>query len=200
VKSTEEGPPREYLLGFPNAEVSESIAQFYLSAANDVPDPFSIPFIKEVRAALDAGEPERLEAPLNGLYASIPYQLHGDDEAYYHSLFLAVMQFLGFRILGEVSTAEGRADGAIDRPNGMSYVIEFKYLKAEDDADAKTIEKLFETGIAEALSQIEKRGYAKRYSGSARTVFKTAIVVVGRGNTRVRTQPPHRRRRPFLHI
>ncbi|MDR1293025.1 MAG: ATP-binding protein [Clostridiales Family XIII bacterium] len=188
VKSIEEGPPEEYTIGFPNTEVSESIGQLYLSTVTGAVDPLSVSFIKEARKALDAGEPERLEAPLNGLYASIPYQLHREEEAYYHSIFLAALQFLGFRILGEVSTAEGRVDGVLDRPNGMSYVIEFKYTKADDDADADAIEKLLDDGIAKAFKQIEKRDYAKRYSGSAHTVFKIAIAVAGRGRVRVCTR------------
>jgi hypothetical protein len=168
-------------------EVSESLGKLYLAAVADAPDPYSVSFISDVREALDAGEPEKIEAPLNGLYASIPYQLHEKSEAYYHSIFLATMQFLGLRVLGEVSVAKGRADGVLDRPNGMSYVVEFKYKKAEEGASEADTIALLEEGVAEARAQIEEKRYADRYSGSGRTVFKLAVCVAGRGAVRVRT-------------
>lgn len=180
VKSTEEGPPKEYALGFPNTEVSESLAQLFLAAVSDAPDPYSLPSVMETRKMLDTGNPEALAEPLTGLYASIPYHLHEESEAYYHSIFLAVMQFLGFRVLGEVSVAKGRIDGVLDRPCGKSYIIEFKYVKNEAALD---------DALADAAAQIDERGYAQRYSGSRREVFKVAIAVAGRGQVKVRALP-----------
>jgi hypothetical protein len=215
VQATEEGPPREYALGFPNVEVSQSFGQQFLSGASEETDPFGNAFITGIRKALDAGEPEGIEDGLRGLYASIPYQLHLKAEAFYQVVFLATMQFLGFRVLGEISTAEGRMDGNIERPNGMTYVIEFKYKKLADAgngaddpqraADAgnggadgqqksdarsdETVSALLDDGIREAFSQIDARGYADRYAGTRRKVFKVAVCVVGRGNVRVVGRP-----------
>ncbi|MDR1291933.1 MAG: ATP-binding protein [Clostridiales Family XIII bacterium] len=195
TQAIDSAPPK-YRLAFPNTEVALSFGQMFLSAVADVPDPFSIPFVNEMSDALDAGEPERLEAPLNGLFASIPYQLHIPRESFYQSIFLAVMQFLGFRVLGEISVAEGRIDGVLDRMNGKSYVIEFKYAKAVDgedpaadetgeDADVR-VESLLDAGISDAFEQIERRSYADRYAGSRREVYKVAVSVCGAGRTRIK--------------
>jgi hypothetical protein len=134
---------------------------------------------------LDDGEPERMEDELRGLYASIPYQLHMQNEAYYQTIFLTTMQFLGFRVAGEVQVSEGRIDGTIERPNGMTYVVEFKYRKASDDTDEQTVTAMLDDGIREALAQIEDRGYANRYAGTRREVFKVAVCVSGRGHVMV---------------
>jgi hypothetical protein len=172
--------PPVFSLGFPNVEVGQSISELFLSSlesADIAADPYSLDYIQAMTTALDSGNPEALAEPLSGLYASIPYQLHIEAEAYYHSVFLAVMQFLGFRVLGEVSVAKGRTDGVLDRPNGMSYVVEFKHVTKEAELD---------DALDEAAAQIEARGYAQRYQGSGRKVFKVAIAVAGRGEVRVR--------------
>jgi hypothetical protein len=170
------GLKREFHLGLPNEEVSQSFAELFLTAVSGTPDGYSLKFAEELATALDAGRPEGLAAPLAGLYASIPYQLHLQNEAYYHSVFLAVMQFLGFRVLGEVSVAGGRIDGVVDRPNGMSYVIEFKYTADESGLDE---------ALAAAAAQIEDRAYAGRYTGTGRKVFNVAVAVAARGVVRV---------------
>ncbi|MDR1042533.1 MAG: ATP-binding protein [Clostridiales Family XIII bacterium] len=196
VTNASDSAPPKYSLAFPNTEVALSFGQMFLNAVADVPDPFSISFVNEMSDALDAGEPERLEAPLNGLFASIPYQLHIPRESFYQSIFLAVMQFLGFRVLGEISVAEGRIDGVLDRMNGKSYVIEFKYAKTVDREEPATnetfedaevrIDNLLDAGISEAFRQIERRGYADRYAGSRREVYKVAASVCGAGHTRIK--------------
>ena len=40
---------------------------------------------------------------LRRLFASIPYNLHVDEEAYYHSIFYAVMTVLEYDIIAEDS-------------------------------------------------------------------------------------------------
>ena len=169
--------PPEYTLGFPNTEVANSIAAMFLQSAGPDTDPYNSAFVKAVRKAFDEGCPLDVAAPLQGLYASIPYELHIGAEAYYHALFLAVMQFLGFRVSGEVSVAGGRIDGVLDRPNGRSYIIEFKYA-----ADAGGLGPALEA----AAQQVASRNYAARYEGSNRKVQKVAIAVAGRGEVAVR--------------
>jgi hypothetical protein len=193
VKSVVPSIPKGYVLGFPNIEVSQTFARQFLSTVAEVPDISSLSYIREIRSALDAGEPERLEAPLSGMYAALPYHLHVASEAYYHSIFLAVMQSQGFRISGETATSEGRADVSVDWPGDKSYVIEFKYVKGANDAiDSNSDneagdEAELERAIAEALVQIDTKGYADRYKGTRRDVYKVAVVVAGRGRVKVAT-------------
>ena len=173
------GEPPEYTLCFPNREVALSFGQIFLESAGGG-NPYGNAFITGMRKALDAGEPEKIAEQMRGLYASIPYQLHRSEEAYYQTVFLATMLFLGLRVTGEVSASEGRLDGVIERPNGMAYVVEFKYVADVKDMDA---------AIEKAFTQIEGRGYADRYSGTRKTVFKVAAVVAGRGEVKVAAKP-----------
>jgi len=69
--------------------------------------------------------------------------------------------------------------GILERPNGNTYVIEFKYVPDESEVDA---------AIEAALSQIASKRYAEIYRGLNRTVFRVAIAVSGRGTVRVRYQ------------
>jgi hypothetical protein len=176
IKSLLPGSPEVYALGFPNVEISQSFSQMFLESAAEGLNPLANTFIRSMREALDAGKPEDIEDSLRGLYASIPYQLHLPAEAFYHAMFIATMQFLGFRALGEVSVANGRIDGVIEQPNGMTYVIEFKYAKDDRDVDA---------ALEEAMRQIGERRYADRYAGTRRRVFKVAIAVSGKGSVKV---------------
>ncbi|MDR1713751.1 MAG: ATP-binding protein [Coriobacteriales bacterium] len=169
-------PPR-YRLRYPNSEVASSLAQMFLSASPAVGDPYDNGFCQQMEEALDSGNPQDIAEPLTGLYASIPYELHIGAEAFYHALFLAVSQFMGFRVLGEVSVARGRIDGVIDRPCGKSYIIEFKYTAQEDDLGQ---------ALDQAAAQLEQRGYAERYLGSTREVYKLAIAVAARGQVAIR--------------
>ena len=52
---------------------------------------------------------------------SIPYQLHINREAYYHSIFLAVMSVLGFDMGTEVQTAKGRIDAVLEIDDKMYF-------------------------------------------------------------------------------
>ncbi|MCL1896096.1 MAG: ATP-binding protein [Clostridiales bacterium] len=173
------GAPPEYTLCFPNREVAYSFGRTFLESAGGG-NPLGNALITGMRKALDAGEPEMIAEVMHGLYASIPYQLHRSEESYYQTVFLATMQFLGFRVMGEVSVSKGRVDGVIEQPNGMTYVIEFKYVADEKGIDA---------AIEKAFAQIEERGYAERYAGSRKTVFKVAAVVAGRGEVKVVAKP-----------
>jgi hypothetical protein len=189
VRSADPGPPRSFSIGFPNIEVAQSFGRQFLAEAVEEPDPYGNAFIAGMRKALDTGDAKAFEAGLRGLYASIPYQLHISAEAFYQVVFLSAMQFLGFRVIGELSTAKGRMDGSIERPNGMAYVAEFKYRRAEADASSGQADNLLDGAIIDALAQIDARSYAERYAGTGRRVHKLAIAVSGRGDVRVAIEP-----------
>jgi hypothetical protein len=187
----EEALPATYTLGFPNQEVSTSFSRHFLDTITADNTPTADSWYQKMRAALDEGRPQYLQEALAGLFASIPYQVHVPAEAFYHAIFLAVMQFLGLQVIGEGSVAGGRIDGVIDRRNGCSYILELKYAKADQDTNTNTdIDTLLDNAVDDALTQIQDRGYADRYQGTGRQVHQVAIAVAGRGHVRIRTQPP----------
>ena len=141
-------------------------------------------FIKHPVIRLDLSKMRDL---LRGLFASIPYELHVPVEAYYHSIFYAVMNVLGFNVDAEVSVAGGRMDAVLELGDKV-YVIEFKYQNCPKDASPEDKEKLFATALAEGLQQIKDRGYANKYAGSGKTVHLAAFAFLGRDEIELATE------------
>jgi len=75
---------------------------------------------------LKAGKITEFIDLLRSVFAQIPYQLHVDEERYYHSLFIMIMYLSGVEIDSEVSTNSGRIDGVIETEAAI-YILEFKY-------------------------------------------------------------------------
>jgi hypothetical protein len=152
-----------YTLGFPNAEVRE--AWFGMMLGH---------FCKTKHATgqtaatlvLDAfrtrNQPQFTEA-LTALFAAIPYDLHQQSEAYYHSIFYAALKAVGGEILAEPHSDKGRADAVVKTPEAI-FVVEFKLGTAE-----------------EALAQLKAKRYHEPYLSDPRP-----IVLVAAGGFRER--------------
>ena len=147
-----------YTLGFPNAEVREAWFGMMLSyfAGHKGPDGSTTAMI--MLDSLRKGDQERFKQALTALFAAIPYNLQTRDEAYYHSIFFAVIQAIGGEIIPEPHSDKGRAD-AVVKTDDTIYVIEFKLGKASD-----------------ALAQIESKRYYEPYLTDPRP-----IVLIGAG-------------------
>jgi hypothetical protein len=145
-----------FTLGFPNAEVREAwfsmmLGHFCESAGADGQTSAAI-----MLAALRTGDRPRFERALIALFAAIPYDLHVNREAYYHSIFFAVLQATGGEVLAEPHSDKGRAD-AVLKTRDTIYVIEFKLGTAK-----------------EALAQLKARRYYEPYLVDPRPVILLA--------------------------
>ena len=142
-----------YTLGFPNAEVREAWFGMMLGhfCGPDGADGQTSAAI--MMDALRTGDRPRFEQALVALFAAIPYDLHVNREAYYHSVFFAALQATGGEILAEPHSDKGRADAVIKTPVAI-YVIEFKLGTA-----------------AEALAQLKARRYYEPYLADPRPVI-----------------------------
>ena len=132
-----------------------------------------------MKDALSAGDLQGLLATLRSLFASIPYELHIGREAYYHSIFFAIMTILGFTMDAETSVSGGRVDAVLELED-RAYVMEFKYVDCAYDAPPEDKQKLFDKALEEGMSQIESRGYANKYAGSGKKVTQAAFAFLGR--------------------
>ena len=104
--------------------------------------------------ALQEGDTEQFAQSLNGLFASIPYQIFiADREAFYHAVTFLALSLMGVFVQVEVSQAKGRPDAVVHTPETI-YVLEFKL-----DASAEA-----------ALEQISQQGYATPYLGQGKVV------------------------------
>jgi len=145
-----------YTLGFPNAEVREAWFGMMLGhfcGANGAAGQTSAAIMLD---ALRTGDRPQFESAMVALFAAIPYDLHVNREAYYHSIFFAVLQATGGEVIAEPHSDKGRADAVIKTPDTI-YVIEFKLGPVE-----------------EALAQLKARRYCEPYLADPRPIILLA--------------------------
>ena len=167
-----------YTLDMPNNEVRRAFDLHVLTALSDKGQPRVKQAQIDIGEALRNGDLHRMLELLKGLFASIPYQLHIDREAYYHSIFYAVMSVLGFDMEAEVSTSKGRIDAVLELAD-KAYVMEFKYEHCDKDAPPEEKRNLFDKALGDGMKQIKDRGYADKFAGSGKDVILAAFAFLG---------------------
>jgi len=168
-----------YVLDIPNHEVREAFSCQMVAALTGKSETEADNTKMEIAGALKGGDLQLVFELLRGLFASIPYQLHIPKEAYYHSIFYAVMMMLTFDMGVEVSASRGRVDALLELSDRV-YIMEFKYTECPKGAKKERKQNLFEAALKEGMEQIEEKGYADRYRGSGKTVQKVAFAFLGR--------------------
>jgi hypothetical protein len=88
------------------------------------------------------------------MIATVPYELHRTDEAYYHTMMLIWLRLLGFKIQGETPNNRGRSDIVLEHPD-LTVIAEIKY-------HAK---RKINTLLNEAMKQIHEKRYYNKYLG-----------------------------------
>ena len=176
-----------YILDIPNNEVRRAFNMHILSSFAERDAEFTGQFRMNLNDALQAGDLQQMLELMRGFFTSIPYELHVDLEAYYHSIFYALMTVLGFDMSVEVSVSKGRVDAILELDDKV-YVMEFKYKKSSPDASDEDKCKLFEEALDEAIMQIKDREYAAKYQGSGKTIYQAAFAFLGRGDIEMRVE------------
>ena len=152
-----------FLLDFPNNEVRKGfvtmIATDYLKSKESASS-----WTIEVFYALKRGDLERFRKLLTGFLADIPYTMRRKEtererERYFHYTFYLLMRMVScYTVYTEKQQSEGRVDCIIEVPDYI-YIFEFKL-----DGTA-----------AEALAQIEERGYARPYVSDPRPLYRIGV-------------------------
>ena len=179
--------PSVYVTDIPNFEVRLAFNLHILADFTEAGSTLAESAHRKIREALKAGELQDMLVLLRALFASIPYQLHMRNEAYYHSIFLALMSSLGFETHAEVQTARGRIDAVLEMGDKI-YVIEFKYADCAPDAAPEARQALFEKTLGEGMRQIKGGGYADKYAGSGKVVYQAAFAFLGRDEIEMRVE------------
>ena len=177
----EYGVPPQYLLEIPNLEVRDAFFKGLTAGLAEKEYIFTENSYWRMSDALETGDLQGVLNMLKSLFSSIPYQLHVDAEAYYHSIFFSVMKVLGFKIDAEVSISKGRIDAVLEADDKI-YIFEFKYEYCPPDADEDTKRKIFDKALESGMKQITDRGYADKYIGSGKTIYLAAFAFLGRDN------------------
>ena len=137
---------QKYELGYPNYEVAYTFQQYLLADYLDMNvSQVSNTLLTSLEQTLNNQMVDQFINILNSLFAGIPHTLFLPKEAYYHSLVYLVLKLLGFNILAEPLTSQGRIDAVIELSD-IIYIIEFKMSTAQV-----------------ALDQIKDRGYDRSY-------------------------------------
>jgi hypothetical protein len=176
-----------YRLEVPNLEVREAFNLHIIAELTEKDATFADKAYRQIHEALQTGNLHKMLDMLRALFASIPYQLHLDREAYYHSIFYAIMSVLGFDMDAEVSVSKGRIDAVLELSDKV-YIIEFKYKDCPPDASYELKQKLFNTALTEGINQINERGYKKKYIANGKTIYQAAFAFLGRDDIEVKTE------------
>ena len=149
-----------FLLDFPNNEVKNGfltmLATSYLQPREEMGA-----WIRSVVMALQTGDIDRLRSLFTSFLASIPYTMRRkEDEAererYFQYTFYLIMRLVSvYTVYVEKVQSQGRVDCVVETPQYI-YIFEFKL-----DGTA-----------AEALLQIEDKGYAREYACDMRKLYK----------------------------
>ncbi len=147
-----------YLLDFPNDEVKRGFITMLSTSYLQIKEsPAS--WGMQVAEAMKKGECDQLEKLLTSFFASIPYTQRRKDnereqERYFQYTFYLVLRMIScFTVYIEKEQSEGRVDCVVETSKHV-YIFEFKR-----DGSA-----------AEALKQIEEKGYAREYAADKREV------------------------------
>ena len=148
-----------FLLDFPNNEVKNGfltmLATSYLKPKQRVEG-----CIDTLVETLEAGETDKLRALFTSFLASIPYTMRrrqdeAERERYFQYTFYLIMRLVSvYTVHVEKPQSQGRVDCIIETPRYV-YIFEFKL-----DGTA-----------AEALRQIEEKGYAREYETDPRKLY-----------------------------
>lgn len=148
-----------YHLGFPNREVKQGflnfLSRYYTPSRTDSGMMLVSKMLRDIRSGDAAGFLQKLEA----LFAKTSYQIQGDSEKDFQYAMYIILELMGEYAEVEKATSNGRMDILI-QTNDYVYIIE---IKTNDTVES-------------ALRQIEEKGYARRFTGDKRRVFKIMCV------------------------
>ncbi|MDO5343283.1 MAG: ATP-binding protein, partial [Bacteroidia bacterium] len=152
-----------YTLDFPNNEVRNGFIDLL---ANDYfhqnGETFSC--VLSINKMLKQCRLDDMRDAMTGFFASIPYDANYQErawsyESHYHYTFYLIFRLLScYTTLTEKANSRGRADMIVETADYV-YIFEFKL-----DGTA-----------AEALKQIEDKGYAEPYAADSRKLFKIGV-------------------------
>lgn len=98
---------------------------------------------------------------LSSILASVSYAISHKQEGFFHSNVHLILKLLGFEILSEEMTNNGRIDAVI-RFSDSIYILEFKFNESDDLSQ-------------EALEQIKEKEYAKKFVVERKSIFGIGI-------------------------
>ena len=147
-----------YTLGFPNREVEQGFIKYLLPFYSPKVTDKSRFAVAQFTKDIEGGQAEAFMQRLEDFFATGDYEVVGKAEKYFQNTLYVFFRLLGFYVDVERHTANGRMDTVIQTPEYI-YILELKIDRT----------------AAEALQQIEDKGYARPFEGDRRTLFKIGV-------------------------
>ncbi len=170
IKSvTLEDDELKYTLATPNREVRNAFIDHLFVSYTNVQTHELLKLQDDMHRQIKTGDSAGLEQSLRAMIAHVPYQLHIEQEKYYHSLLLVWLYFMGFKAQGELPTNIGRIDAVWQLPD-VTVVTEIKHH------GKSSLDRLLD----EAMSQIRDRKYYEAYLTGDKKMILMAIAFSGR--------------------
>jgi len=147
-----------YSLKYPNREVERGFTRFLMPHYLPVKPTQTGSSIRDFVQDVQAGRAEQFMRRLEAFMAGGNYQIVGDEELYFHNAVYIIFRMMGFYVQAEYPTSDGRMD-MIVQTSDYVYVFEFKIDRSAE----------------EALTQIDKKGYADQFAHDKRKLFKIGV-------------------------
>jgi len=158
IDQTQPGRTR-YHLSFPNEEVRVSFLKHLLAGYMGKPVVLTeATYSEKMRQALEKEDLERFFLVLQTIFATIPYQITGTQESYFHSIVHVCLTLTGYVVHSEIPTNQGRMDAVLDTGSHI-YIFEFKLHESADDA----------------MVQIRAKGYPERFRAAGKTLTLVGV-------------------------
>jgi Predicted AAA-ATPase/PD-(D/E)XK nuclease superfamily len=146
---TEEG---NYILGYPNKEVSDSMYRFILTKFKHKGDGGVT--MQHLAKYFRQNDLEKVQYLLKNVFNTLPYDVYkASNEALYHGLVHILFQYMGLNIESEVHTKFGRLDAVVQTATHV-FIFEFKFNKTSEAA----------------MEQLKKRDYAAKFRASGKKI------------------------------
>ncbi|KAK3604952.1 hypothetical protein CHS0354_000616 [Potamilus streckersoni] len=142
-----------YILNYPNNEVQKSFYQFIINALCFT-DGEDKRYVYRITHCFKNNDLAEIEIIAGDMFKRLPYDFYVEKEVAIHCLIHILFMYLGVSIESEVHTQMGRLDAAVFTSTHI-YIFEFKINKSTD----------------EAIEQITKKDYARKYSHANKTLI-----------------------------
>ncbi len=147
-----------YVLRYPNREVRNGMIQALIPYYVEQNTIQTNSVVADVYEAILADDLDTALRTLQAYLASVPYAEHATSEGHYQTMLYVVFSLLGRYMQMEVRTARGRIDLLLSNRTDL-YVMELK----------------LDRPAAEALAQIDQKGYLLPYTLDGRRLHKVGI-------------------------
>jgi hypothetical protein len=111
----------------PNQEVSEALNAGVIEALTGRDKRNITALGQDIHRALNEIDLDLLSDSFMVVLEWIPFEIHVSLENYYHSVILATLKALSYKVRSEESTSEGRLDLMLELSSEKLYIFEFKF-------------------------------------------------------------------------